>query len=51
MPREMLTGAINLPQAGCLRIGAIDLNPEGTGVVPHPIIHVVEHLVKHLPHI
>ena len=37
--RETLTGACNLPRAGCLRIGAIDLIPEATGVVPPPIVH------------
>jgi len=51
VPREMLTGAFNLPRAGCLRIGAIDLIPEDTGVVPPPIVHLVAGFVKHLPHI
>jgi len=51
VPRGMLTGAFNLPRAGCLLIGAIDLIPEGTGVVPPPIVHLVAGFVKHLPHI
>jgi len=51
IPREILTGAFNLPRAGCLRIGAIDLIPEGTGIVPPPIVHLVTGFVKHLPHI
>jgi len=51
IPREMLTGVFNLPQAGYLRIGGIDLIPEGTGVVPPPILHLVAGFVKHLPHI
>jgi hypothetical protein len=51
VPREMLTGAFNLPQAGCLQIGAIDLIPEGTGIVPPPIVHLVTGFVNHMPHI
>jgi len=47
----MLTSPVNLPRAGWLRIGAIDLIPEGTGIVPPPILHLVAGLVKHLPHI
>jgi hypothetical protein len=39
--REMLAGAFNLPRAGCLQIGAIDLIPKGMGVVPPPIVHLV----------
>jgi len=31
IPRETLIGEFNLPQAGCLRIGAIDLIAKGTG--------------------
>ena len=50
VPSKMLTGAFNLPQAGCLRIGAIDLIPDGTGVVAPPIVHLVAGIVKHLPH-
>jgi len=50
-PRETLTGAFNLSRPGCLRIGAIDLIPEGTGVVSPPIVHLVTGFVKHLPHI
>jgi hypothetical protein len=51
VPREMLTGAFNLPRAGCLRFGEIHLIPEGTGIVPPPIVHLVAGFVKHLPHI
>jgi len=51
VPRETLTSAFNLPRAGCLRIGAIDLIQEGTGVTPPPILHLVAGFVKHLPHI
>jgi len=51
IPRETLTGTLNLPQAGCLRIGAIDLIPKGMGVVPPPIVHLVAGFVNHLPHI
>jgi len=47
----MPTGAFNFSQAGCVRIVAIDLIPEGTGVVPPPIVHLVTGFVKHLPHI
>jgi hypothetical protein len=49
--REMLAGAFNLLQAGYLRIGAIDLIPEGMEVVPPPIVHLIVGFVKHLPHI
>jgi len=49
--RNTLAGALNLPRAGCLWIGAIDLIPEGTGFVPPPIVHLVVGFVKHLPHI
>jgi hypothetical protein len=51
VPRETLTGAFNLPRAGCLQIGAIYLIPEGTGIVPPPIVHMVVSFVKHLPYI
>jgi hypothetical protein len=44
-------GAFNFSQAGCLPIGAIDLIPKGTEVVPPPIVHLVTGFVKHLPHI
>jgi hypothetical protein len=37
VPRETLTVAFNLPPAGSLQIGAIDLIPEGMGVVPPPM--------------
>ena len=49
--REMLPGAFNLPQAGCLQFGAINLIPEGMGVVPPPIIQLGPGFVKHLLHI
>jgi hypothetical protein len=51
VPKEMLASAFNLPQAGCVWIGAIELIPEGTGVVPPPMVHLMAGLVKHLPHI
>jgi hypothetical protein len=51
VPRETLTGGFNLPRAGCLQIGAIDLIPEGTGIVLPPIVHLVAGFVKPLPHI
>jgi len=51
LPRETFTGAFNLPRAGCLWIDAIELIPEGTGVVPPPIVHLVAGLVKCLPYI
>jgi hypothetical protein len=47
----MLAGAFNLPGAGCLLIGAIDMIPEGLGVVQPPIVHLVVGFVKHLPHL
>jgi len=50
LPRETLAIAFNLSRAGRLQIGAIDMNPKGTGVVPPPIVHLVAGLVKHLPH-
>jgi len=49
IPRETLPGAFNLPRAGCLRIGAIDFIPKGTGVVPPPIVHLIAGFVKHFP--
>jgi hypothetical protein len=51
LPRETLGGEFNPSRAGCLRIEAIDFIPEGTGVVPPPIVHLVTGFVKHLPHI
>ena len=51
VPRESLSSDCNLPRAGCLRIGAIDLIPEVMGVVPPAIVHLVAGFVKHLPHI
>jgi hypothetical protein len=51
VPREKLTGVYNLALPGCLRIGAIDLIPEGTGIVPPPIVYLVMGLVKYLPQI
>jgi len=47
----MLASAFNLPQAGCLLIGAIELIAEGTGIVPPPIVHLIAGIVNHLPHI
>jgi len=49
--RDMLAGALNLPRAVCLQIEAIDLIPNGTGVVQPPIVHLIAGFVKHLPHI
>jgi hypothetical protein len=49
--KNMLTGAFDLGWAGCLRNGAIDLIPEGMGIVPPPIVHLIPGFVKHLPHI
>jgi len=49
--RDMLGGALIIPWASCLQIGSIELIPEGTGVLPPPIVHMVVGCVKHLPHI
>jgi len=51
LPRATLAGAFNMPRPGCLRIGAINLIPNGTGVVPPPIVHLIAGFVKHLTHI
>jgi hypothetical protein len=51
VPREMVIGVYNLPQAGWLRIGTINLIPEGTGVAPPAIVHLITGFVQHLPHI
>jgi len=51
VPREKLASAFNLPRAGYLRIGAIGLIPEGTGIVLPPIVHLVMGFFKHLPQI
>ena len=51
VPSEVLTGAFNLSLAGCLLIGEIFFIPEGPGVVPPVIVHLVTGFVKHLPHI
>jgi hypothetical protein len=51
VPRETLPGAVNLPQAGCLQIGAINFVLDGTAVVPTPIDHLIAGIVKYLPHI
>ena len=51
VPRETLAGAFDLHRAGCLQTGAIDLIPEGMGVGPPAIVHLVGGFVKHLPHI
>jgi len=50
VPREMLARALNLPCAGCLRIGAIDLIPNEMGVVPPPTVHLDASFVNHLPY-
>jgi len=50
VPREMLTGALYLPRAGFLRTGAINLIPEGKGVVQLPIVYLVTGFVKQLPY-
>jgi len=47
----MLAGAFNLALAGCLQNGAIDLIPEGMGVVTPPIVHLIMGFVKYLTHI
>jgi hypothetical protein len=51
VPRETLAGAFILRRADCLRIAAIDLIPEGIGVIPPPIVPLVTGFVKHLPNI
>jgi len=51
VPRETLASAFNLSRAGCVPIGAINLIPEGTGVIPRPIVHSIAGFVKHLPHL
>jgi hypothetical protein len=51
IPKETLTGAFNLPCAGCLPSGVIESIPKGTSVVPPPFVHLVAGFVKHLPHI
>jgi len=45
----MTAGAFILFRAGCLWIGAIDLIPKGTGVVPPSIVHLIAGFVNHLP--
>jgi len=47
--REMFTGGINLLRASCLWIGTTNWIPEGIGVVPRPIVHLVAGFVKYLP--
>jgi len=47
----MLAGAFTLSQDSCLRIGVINLIPEGTGVVPPPIVHLIADFVKQLTHL
>jgi len=51
VPREPFTSAFNIPQAGCLRIGEIDLIPKSMGTVPLVIVHLVVGFVLPLPHI
>jgi hypothetical protein len=50
-PSETLARAFHPSRACCLRIGAINFIPDGTGVVPPPIVHLIMGFVKHLPHI
>jgi hypothetical protein len=50
IPTEMLTGVINIALSGFMRIGEIELIPEGTGVVPPPICHLGTGYVKLLSH-
>jgi hypothetical protein len=50
VPRETCTGVFNHPQAGHLRIGAINLVTEGLGVIPPTIVHLIAGFVTHLPH-
>jgi hypothetical protein len=45
--REILAGAFNLYQDGYLRIEAIDWIPDGTGVVPHSMVHLVMGCVRY----
>jgi hypothetical protein len=47
--REILSGGFSLHRAGCLRIGAIDLITECTGVAQPPLVHLVSEFVKHVP--
>jgi len=49
--REMLTSAFNLSRAVRPQIGEINSIPEGTGVVPPPIDHLVARFVKPLSQI
>ena len=51
VPGETLAGVNNISQDGWLRIGGIDLIPEGMGVGPPPIVHLVAGFVKYLPHL
>jgi hypothetical protein len=49
--RETLAGALDLPQADCLRIGVIDSIPDGTLVDSTLIVFFATCCVNHLPHI
>jgi hypothetical protein len=49
--REMFAGVVNLDQACCVQIEATASIPEGMGVVPPPLVHLVMGFVKYLPHI
>ena len=51
VPRETIAGGFNCQQAGCLRIGVIDMIPKGTGIVPRLVVHLVVGFVKQLPSI
>ena len=41
----------NLPRAGCLSIGTIDLFRKGMGDVSPPMVHLVASFVNHMPHV
>ena len=51
IPREMLTGVLNLPRGISVLIGAIDLIPKSTGTGATSIVDLVTSCVKHVPHI
>jgi hypothetical protein len=51
VPRKMLPSVFNIPQAGCLHIGAAKSIPEGTRVVLSPMVHLATGLVEHLTHV
>jgi len=45
----MLAGELNLPRAGCLHIGMVDLIPKRMWVVTPAIVLMIGAFVKHLP--